>query len=62
MRKAIIAITGVAFLSVAASLPAQAFAPIFFVPYLLTHKDPNFKAVNPYAKTVVHKHAKKKKK
>lgn len=67
MRKAISIICAVAFLGSAlvtlTPAPASAFAPLFFVPVLMSKEDKNFKAVNPYAKKVSHpgKHKKSKK-
>jgi hypothetical protein len=68
MKKTIITITGAAFLGLTATTltpaPASAFAMFFFVPFLASHQDPNFKAVNPYQKKVAvhhsHKHSSKK--
>ena len=65
MKKTIIAITGAAVLSVVASAPASAFAPLFFAPMMAAKYDPNFKSVNPYEKKAVrhgkHRHHAKKK-
>jgi hypothetical protein len=65
MRKAIITITGAAFLGMAFTAvtpaPASAFWPIFFAPMLAAKKDPNFKPVNPYAPKKASKHHKAKK-
>ena len=66
MRKAIITITGAAFLGMLGSTvtpaPASAFAMFFFAPMLASKYDPNFKAVNPYEKKVVHRSSKSSKK
>jgi hypothetical protein len=65
MKKIIIAITGAAFLGTMATAvtpaPALAFAPLFFVPVLMSKEDKNFKAVNPYAPKKAAKKSKKKK-
>jgi len=67
LRKAISIICAVAFLGSAAvtltPAPASAFAPLFFVPVLMSKEDKNLKPVNPYAKKVSHhgKHKKAKK-
>ena len=60
MRKTLIAMSAAAVMSMLASAPASAFAPIFFVPALLAKQDKNFKAVNPYAKPVAVRHGKHK--
>ena len=66
MRKAISIVCAAAFLSGAAvtltPAPAAAFAPLFFVPVLMSKEDKNFKPVNPYAKKASHHHKHKAKK
>jgi hypothetical protein len=65
MRKTILVLTATAFVGVTTLAPTPASAVFFLLPFvLMAKKDPNFKAVNPYAKPVAkrhhhHHHAKK---
>jgi hypothetical protein len=59
MRKAIAIAVAAGFLGIGTA-PAFAVFPLF-VPIMMSKEDKNFKAVNPYAKTVKAKGKKKKK-
>ena len=63
VKKVLLMVTATAFLGTSTLVPTPASAVFFLLPLVLTaKKDPNFKAVNPYANKKVAKHTKKTKK